>query len=95
MSVWDAERFLMGTTEGEQPEYRGIIAKAGHQYDIITTVVAETAYGRRGGSLYPIVLLAVTAMALVLTAGATLLVGVGLLSSLLLALWVGSGGGRR
>jgi len=85
----------MGTTAEEQPEYRGIIAKAGHQYDIITTVVAETTYGRRGGSLYPILLLTVAAIAIVLTAGDVALVGVGLLSILLLGIWVGGGGGRR
>jgi hypothetical protein len=85
---------MMGTTAEEQPEYRGVIAKAGHQFEIITTGAADTAYGRRGGSLYPIVLLAVLTVALALSAGPVLLLGVGLLAILLLGIWVGGGGHR-
>lgn len=84
----------MGTTAEEQPEYRGVIASAGHQFDIITTAAAETTYGRRGGSLYPIVLLTVLAVALVLSGGSALSLGVGLVATLLLGIWVGGGGHR-
>lgn len=85
----------MGTTAEEGPEYRGIIAKAEQQYDIITGLVSEMTYGRRGGSLWPILLLTVAAAALVLSGGDITLVGVGLLSILLLGIWVGGIGGRR
>ena len=84
----------MGTTAEEQPEYRGVVAKADHAFEIISTRTADTAYGRRGGSLYPILLLTVLAVSLALSAGSAISLGVGLVAILLLGIWVGGGGHR-
>jgi hypothetical protein len=65
----------------------------GGGYRLVVERTADTAYGRRGGSLYPVVLVLVTAVALAAT-GALVPAGVGVISLLLLAIWVG-GSGRR
>lgn len=84
----------MGTT-AEKPETpAGVIQRVGHRVAILRQDTSDAVYGRRGGSLYPLVLLLVAASAL-LVAGASALVPVGvagLLALLLLALWVGGSG---
>jgi hypothetical protein len=86
---------MMGTTVENETPRRGVLMRAGNQVTVITDVVAETTYGRRGGSLYPIALLAVAAICLVVSGGPVLSLGVGLLAILLLGIWTGGGGGRR
>lgn len=85
----------MGTTPAEKQGPVGYIDRATGIISEVYEKTSDTTYGRRGGSLYPVVLLAVTALALASSAGDIALVGVGLLSILLLGIWVGGGGGRR
>ena len=73
----------MGTAT-EQETGIGYIQRAGKQASILREDVSDTAYGRRGGSLYPLLLL-LAAGALVLTA----LPVVALLPLLLLAIYIG------
>lgn len=85
----------MGTTPIEKEGPVGYIDRATGVISEVYEKTSDTTYGRRGGSLYPVVLLAVAAIVLVLAGGDVPLVGVGLLSILLLGIWVGGGGGRR
>ena len=74
----------MGTTEVKPETGVGYIQRAGHQASILREATSETAYGRRGGSLYPLALIALT--------GATMLTQVevvALVALVLLAVWVG------
>ena len=84
----------MGTVSQGEDKTVGYIERAGQTIRVVEESAMQTAYGRRGGGLYPLVLLLVAAAAL-LVAGASALVPVGLaglLSLLLLALWVGGSG---
>lgn len=85
----------MGTTAPEKSAPVGYITRATGAISEVYEQASETTYGRRGGSLYPVILLAVIAIALVLTAGPALLLGVGLVAILLMGIWVGGGGGRH
>lgn len=90
----------MGTAPAEEETPVGSWKRVGKKAGAIYEATAETTYGRRGGSLYPIVLLAVITASL-LGAGASsppdawLVVMVGILATVLLGIWVGGGGGRR
>ena len=77
----------MGTVPGNEDRTVGYIERAGQGIRVVEEATSETMYGRRGGGLYPLVLL-------LLCAGLVLL-GYPLASLaplLLLALWVGGSG---
>jgi len=77
----------MGTTAGEPDEVVGITQRLGKITRLVDDRASHTAYGTRGGSLWP--------LSLVLVAGVALLSKipvVGVVALLLLAIWIG---GRR
>ena len=81
----------MGTTSPDNIEkVHGVFTMAGKTVEVVT----DTAYGdtKTRRHLYPLVLLVVAAVALVLTQGHVVPVGVGLVSLLLMGLWVGGSG---
>jgi hypothetical protein len=86
----------MGTTPTQKETPAGYIQRIGHSATILHEVTAQVAYGRQGGRLYPILLLSVATVAMVISGVSAPLVGVvGVSMLVLLAVWVGGGGGRR
>jgi hypothetical protein len=84
----------MGTVANNEEKTVGYIERAGQSIRVVEESAMETAYGRRGGGLYPLVLLLVATIALlaVLLVDMALLGLVGVVSLVLLALWVGGSG---
>jgi hypothetical protein len=83
----------MGTSPVEKEGPVGYIDRASGAISEVYEKTVEVTYGKRGGSLYPVVLLAVIAAGLVIGGAISTLVGVG--CTLLLAIWVGGGGRQR
>lgn len=80
----------MGTTADEPETPVGFIQKVGHRANIIHDLTAETTYGRRGGRIYPLVLLALILLALVVTGSSQPIpLAVGVLCLVLLGIWLG------
>jgi hypothetical protein len=77
----------MGTKALEPETGEGVIKRVGARVSILREDTSEVAYGRKGGSLYPLVLIALTGSSTLLHAEV-----VSLVSLVLLAVWVG---GRR
>lgn len=74
----------MGTTEAEPETPAGYIQRVGHTATILREVTSDTAYGRRGGSLYPLVLLFIAALVTLTTYPMA-----ALLPLILMGVWVG------
>lgn len=76
----------MGTVSQGEDKTVGYIERAGQTIRVVEESAMETAYGRRGGGLYPLALL-LAAFALILIEPVAALAPL-----LLLALWVGGSG---
>lgn len=75
---------MMGTKAVEQETGVGVIKRMGMRASIVREETSEVAYGRRGGSLYPLLL--------IVLAGASSLTDVEVVAFValaLLAVWVG------
>lgn len=77
----------MGTVADGSDRTVGYIERAGQSIRVVEESAMETAYGRRGGGLYP--------LALIVAIVAFILVGypyVAMVPVILLALWIGGSG---
>lgn len=81
----------MGTKPGEPEPTRGAIVDAMGRVTFITSVVSDTAYGRRGGHVWPLFLIFLAGVAMFLDPSGPITV-MGGLALIALALWIG---GRR
>ena len=76
----------MGTVDPEPETAPGYIQRAGHSANILRETASEVAYGRRSGSLWPLILI-LTAILLILVLPLAALIPI-----VLLGAWVGGQG---
>jgi hypothetical protein len=78
----------MGTNPEQQDPPRGVIRRVGDRISIITDEVTDTAYGRRGAPVWPLLLIIIAGVAMFVSGNAPAIVFGGL-ALIGLALWLG------
>ena len=74
----------MGTTDLQPETGIGVIKRVGHSASILRDGASDVAYGRRGGSLWPLLLVVLAGSSSLLDVEVVMLI-----SLTLLAIWIG------